>query len=182
MRIDHLAFRVASRHHTANFFKKALGYRQCIRVPRGFKVNFDDGTFAKCSVLIPPERKINGMSWNMLMPVPNFPEKLQEYHQPPEIFISEGSPNSIVDKWVKRNGNRLHHVALQVDDIDATKSEWIKNGFATFATEESLECPGLKQIFTDPSELTGCVWELIERGPNDNGFCIDTYFGSGFCS
>lgn len=177
MRIDHLAFRVRDHRETAEFFIKAMGYRYCDRVGTdGFRVDFEDGTWADCLVLVPPERKINGMSWTTMVPaiIPGEDgiDDNQEYHLPPEVFISQGSPDSIVDRWVEKNGNRLHHIALQVDDIESVKSEWKKAGYATFANDQVLTCPGLKQIFTDPSELTGFIWELIERDPNDDGFCI----------
>ena len=173
MRIDHLAYRVKDRKKTSDFFINAMGYKRCFRVPDGFQVNFDDGTFAKCTVLVPSERKVNGMPWEHLLPIKHLSQENieQEYHAPPEIFISEGSPGSIVDKWVKKNGNRLHHVALQVKDIRATKKQWEEAGYATFASEDVLTCPGLQQIFSDPCELTGNIWELIERDPKDNGFC-----------
>ena len=178
MRIDHLAFRVKDRHTTANFFKEAMGYRPCSRVPEGFRVDFDDGTYALCTVLVPGERPdatgtLPRLSWNTFVPIPDHPDILQEYHQPPEVFISEGSPGSIVDRWVKTNGNRLHHIALQVENITETLQHWQEKGYASFASDEILECPGLKQIFTNPSDLTGCIWELIERDPKDNGFCVD---------
>ncbi|MCE2806624.1 MAG: hypothetical protein LW700_15695 [Gemmataceae bacterium] len=34
-----------------------------------------------------------------------------------------------------------------------------------------LRCPGLTQVFTRPSELTGVIYEFIERG--EFGFCKD---------
>ena len=70
MRIDHLAFRVANRKKTAQFLTKALGYRPCHRIPNGFRVDFPDKTYADCTVLVPPERKVSGMSWNYLVPIP----------------------------------------------------------------------------------------------------------------
>ena len=133
MRIDHLAFRVANRKKTAQFLTKALGYRPCHRIPNGFRVDFPDKTYADCTVLVPPERKVSGMSWNYLVPIPPKikVEKngyqadqgdLQEYQIPPEIFISQGSQGSIVDRWVQKNGNKLHHIAIQVDNIEKVKN------------------------------------------------------------
>ena len=47
--------------------------------------------------------------------------------------------------------------------------EWSMKGYVEFATEAPLTCPGLVQIFTKPSELTGVIYELIER--ENHGFC-----------
>ena len=171
MRIDHLAFRVANSFKTTNFFKHALGYRNCPRIPKGFQVDFDDGTFAQCQVLIPPERIHQGMPWKILGNSSLKPLDRQIYYQPPEIFISEGSQGSIVDRWVKKHGNSLHHIALQVPNINEVKHEWEREGGLGFASERVLLCPGLKQIFSEPDDLTGVIWELIEREPDENGFC-----------
>ena len=35
-------------------------------------------------------------------------------------------------------------------------------GFAEFASEEPLTCPGLTQVFTKPLEITGVIYEFIE--------------------
>jgi catechol 2,3-dioxygenase-like lactoylglutathione lyase family enzyme len=177
MRIDHLAFRVSDRFKTAAFFCNALGYTICPKVGSdGFRVDFDNGTWADCLVLRPPERptkpeeSLNSMvfPWTFTL---NSSELSQTYHTPAEIFISQGSPGSIVHNWVMENGNGLHHIAVQVDNIEKTCAEWKEKGFATFSSPEILRCDGLKQIFTDPSELTGVIWELIERSPEADGFC-----------
>lgn len=173
MRIDHLAFRVINAQRTARFFKDILGYRVCRRVPQGFQVDFADGTYAKCHVLVPPERIVFGMPWRTIVNCRSFPYERQEYHQPPEIFISEGSPDSIVERWVQDNGNGLHHIALQVPSIDIVKEQWEREGHLNFASQNVLTCPGLKQIFTKPDELTGVIWELIERQQDESGFCED---------
>ena len=47
--------------------------------------------------------------------------------------------------------------------------EWREKGYAEFTTDEPLTCPGLTQAFTKPSELTGIIYEFIER--EAQGFC-----------
>jgi len=171
MRIDHLAFRVANKAKVVNFLQKALGYQISRELPKGFRVDFEDKTYADCMVLTPGRREKHTLPWKQFIPIPTIPNMKQEYHQPPEIFVSQGSPQSIVDRWVKEKGNGLHHIALQVDNIEETQSIWQEAGYATFSSPEILHCPGLKQVFTDPSELTGFIWELIEREPGEQGFC-----------
>ena len=51
--------------------------------------------------------------------------------------------------------------------------EWREKGYAEFTTEEPLTCPGLTQCFTKPSNLTGVIYELIERDRDAQGFCKD---------
>ena len=141
--------------------------------PDGFHISFDDGSFADCTVLEPGSKNTNSPNIPWIVNVPQFNNNSlkNEYHLPPEIFISQGSPNSIVNKWVKENGNGLHHVALLVDSVEETQKEWIKNGFAEFCSDKPTKCPGLTQIFSKPSSLTGFIWELIEREEGEDGFC-----------
>ena len=91
----------------------------------------------------------------------------------PEIFVSDGTPDSIVGKWVaKRDGvGGIHHLAYQVDSVEATMALWKEKGYAEFTSEKPMTCPGLTQVFTKPSELTGVIYEFIER--EGKGFCQD---------
>jgi hypothetical protein len=166
MRIDHIAYRVADRHKVANFFITCFGYRIAEDLPDGFDIQFEDGSWAKCLVLIPSEKTENAkwtFSTVMLDPT--------TYHMAPEIFISDGSQGSVVKEWVeKRDGiGGIHHIAYQVESVEEKMKEWIEKGYAEFTTEKPLQCPGLVQVFTKPSHLTGVIYEFIERGVH--GFC-----------
>lgn len=91
----------------------------------------------------------------------------------PEIFVSDGDPESIVGQWVATRGGigGIHHLAYQVNSVQNQMDEWLKNGYAEFTTQSPLTCPGLTQVFTKPSQLTGVIYEFIERG--EHGFCKD---------
>ncbi len=146
MTLDHIAYRVANRDETVDFLCSLFGYE----VGAEFKINFDDGSTADCKALVDVYHKAS-----------------------PEVFVSEGSPDSIVDKWVKERGGTggIHHMAYSVEDIDKTVKEWKEKG-VEFLTNEIIDCPddNLRQIFTKPRDLLGgIIIELIERG--DKGFC-----------
>lgn len=177
MRLDHIAYRVADRKKTAQFFIDAFGYK----VQTEFDINFADGTVAKCIALEPPEKpKVENLHWlikQYVGPV-NYEEghdidnnKFAEFHLPPEIFVSDGTPDSIVGQWVlRRDGvGGVHHMAYQVDSVEKIMEEWKSKGYAEFSSTKPLTCPGLTQVFTKPSELTGVIYEFIERG--EHGFC-----------
>ena len=76
-------------------------------------------------------------------------------------------------KWVAaRDGiGGIHHLAYQVDSVADKMKEWRDKGWAEFTTDEPLTCPDLKQCFTKPSQLTGVIFEFIERGKH--GFCAE---------
>ncbi|GAB5559534.1 MAG: hypothetical protein SynsKO_11810 [Synoicihabitans sp.] len=168
MRLDHIAFRVADRDKTAAFLVTCFGYRIAEDLPDGFQIEFEDGTKAQCLVLLPPEKLGDDTPWAHLTPTG---EGEVSYHLAPEIFVSEGSPGSIVEKWVQaRDGiGGIHHLAYQVESVAAKMKEWQEKGYAEFTTPEPLTCPGLVQVFSKPSELTGVIYEFIER--EKHGFC-----------
>lgn len=159
MRLDHIAYRVADRNKTVKFFIDALGYQ----IQTEFDIDFQDGSQAKCFALQPP-KILEKSAWTC-----NFNNI--EYHLPPEIFVSDGTPDSIVGKWVAERNNigGIHHLAYQVESVEKIMQEWKEKGYAEFTTDKPLTCPGLTQVFTKPSELTGVIYEFIER--NEYGFC-----------
>jgi len=181
MRLDHIAYRVADRKKTAQFFIDAFEYK----IQDEFTIKFKDGTTAKCIALEPSEKTNTNMPWTHLMhndePVAYkygesiFLDKREdvEYHLAPEVFVSDGGPGSIVGAWVdKRDGvGGVHHMAFQVKSVADKMQEWQEKGYAEFSTEEPLTCPGLTQVFTKPSVLTGVIYEFIER--SKQGFCKD---------
>lgn len=162
-----MAYRTKDRFKTAQFFIDCFNYRIAEDLPEGFKIEFEDSSTADCLVLLPPEQITGTMPWM----VEHYFQGFTNYHMAPEIFISDGTEDSIVGQWVNdRNGvGGLHHIAYQVDDVEKKMAEWKEKGYAEFATEKPLVCPGLVQVFTKPSELTGVIYEFITR--EEHGFC-----------
>jgi catechol 2,3-dioxygenase-like lactoylglutathione lyase family enzyme len=175
MRLDHIAFRVKDRVKTAEFFQKAFGYK----VQTEFPIDFGDGDVVKCLALEPPEKlplSVDILPWlyggSIYHEVNGaVHEKIQEYHMPPEIFVSDGTPNSIVGKWVAARGGigGIHHLAYQVKSVEEKMQEWKDKGYAEFTSDKPFQCPGLTQAFTQPSDLCGVIFEFIER--EEFGFC-----------
>ena len=181
MRLDHIAYRVKDRYRTAKFIEDTLEYT----ISTEFQIEFDDGSKADCLALIPPEKRPKEThEWvnNTDLCHENYKEGITDglgveqditYHAPPEIFVSDGSPGSIVGDWVAARSDvgGVHHVAYQVDNVEAKMKEWKDAGYAEFLSDKPMTCPGLVQVFTKPSELTGVIYELISR--EDKGFCED---------
>lgn len=174
MRIDHIAFRVRDRNKTSDFFQKALGYK----IQTEFTIDFGGGDTAQCIALEPPEKLSlppEKLPWVVGEAVytelgENTTSNVQNYHMPPEIFVSDGSPGSIVSNWVNARGvGGIHHIAYQVASVERIMKEWREKGYAEFTSEEPFKCPGLTQCFTKPSELCGVIFEFIER--SEFGFC-----------
>jgi hypothetical protein len=136
-----------------------------------FDIDFGNGETARCFALEPPEKPTGDFSekWKdgrvVATSIPwvyggiyyheddKVREKLINFHMAPEIFVSDGTPDSIVGKWVaKRDGiGGIHHLAYQVPSVKAQMDLWKEKGFAEFTTEDPLTCPGLTQVFTKTS-------------------------------
>ncbi len=177
MRLDHLAYRVADRDKTVEFLMKAFGYK----FQAEFEIYFNKEKTDKalCIALEPPEKPSGTdlvIPWTTTTGAGAIPEngwKGAEYHMAPEIFVSQGTPGSIVGNWVaKRDGvGGIHHLAYQVESVEKKMEEWKEKGYAEFTSEKPMTCPGLTQVFTKPSALTGVIFEFIER--EGHGFCKD---------
>lgn len=166
MRLDHIAYRVADKESAARFFIDALGYR----IEDEFEISFDDKSCAQCYALTPGERLETGAFFNEWA----LTAKGGAYHMPPEIFVSQGSDNSIVKGWVDNRGGigGIHHVAYQVDNVKSEMTRWIDNKWATFTTDEPIIADGLTQCFTKEHILSGIIYELISR--TKKGFNVDS--------
>ncbi len=175
MRLDHIAYRVSDKEKAAQFFIDSMNYK----IEDEFKIEFDDGTCANCYAMSHPDKGSNfhidqtgskRYKWSYI----NFDYNgASTYHIPPEIFVSEGTKGSIVDKWVSdRSGvGGIHHLAYQVHDVEYTMNEWKTKDWAEFTTEKPIKAKGLVQCFTKPHPITGIIYEFINR--EEKGFNID---------
>ena len=181
MRLDHIAYRVKDRYKTAKFFEDTLGYT----IGTEFQIEFDDESKADCLALVPPEKRPKETKeWVNEHDLchEKYKEGITDHlgveqdvtmHAPAEIFVSSGPVGSIVGDWVDSHSGvgGIHHIAYQCDNVAAKMKEWKEAGYAEFLSEEPMTCPGLVQVFTKPSELTGVIYELISR--EGDGFCED---------
>lgn len=160
MRLDHMAYRVKDRKKAAAFFMEAFGYT----LQTEFEITLEDGSKAMSMALEPPEKvQQQDGQFSML-----------GYHMAPEIFVSDGEPGSLIDRWVDswgRGVGAIHHLAYEVENVEATMAAWKAKGWL-FTTEVPLECDELVQVFTQPNPITGIIYEFIER-KGQHGFCKD---------
>lgn len=172
MRLDHIAYRVYNKDKARKFFEDRFGYK----LADEFDLEFDDGTSVECYALSPPERESDKIPLAQYeMEIYGEDDEWKEYvdyHMAPEIFISEGEPGSIVDKWLMKNGAGIHHLAYEVESVEDTMKEWTD---VEFLSDKPLECPGLIQVFTKPHPVTGMTYELIQR--TNKGFCKENVKG-----
>ncbi len=74
--------------------------------------------------------------------------------------IREESP---VGKFIAKKGGGLHHVALQVDDIEAELKRLREAGLEPLSERPSVGAGGKKIVFFHPRSTAGVLLELCQR-------------------
>jgi 4-hydroxyphenylpyruvate dioxygenase-like putative hemolysin len=98
----------------------------------------------------------------------------------PVIVVSEGlTEDSVVEKYVKKYGGRIHHLAYLVNDIEKVVEIQRKRG-VNFTTDHIIgsEEEGIKQIFTLPTETANHIVEYIQRFGDFDGFFTPSNIGT----
>jgi catechol 2,3-dioxygenase-like lactoylglutathione lyase family enzyme len=79
-----------------------------------------------------------------------------------EIHVNAPTgPGPVHDHHCK-HGSGYHHLALRVDDLDATLVELSARGFAVLGAPIQT-APGLREVFLDPACTGGLMIQLVER-------------------
>jgi methylmalonyl-CoA epimerase len=78
-----------------------------------------------------------------------------------EMVASEG--NASLDRFLAKRGPGLHHVALEVEDIEEAIAYLKGRGVAMIDEAPRLGARGCKVAFVHPKEATGVLVELVER-------------------
>ncbi len=97
----------------------------------------------------------------------------------PVIVVSEGlTEDSVVEKYCKKYGGRVHHLAYEVTNIEKVV-EIQKGRGINFTTEDIIGSKeeGIKQIFTMPTETTNHIIEYVQRFGGFDGFFTPSNVG-----
>ena len=71
-------------------------------------------------------------------------------------------PDSPVGKFLAKRGEGLHHVAFQVEDIDAALEELKRDGVELIDEEPRVGAGGTRMAFVHPKGAHGVLTELVE--------------------
>src|SRR5947209_14184170 len=77
-------------------------------------------------------------------------------------LIEPTTPDSSLTKFLEKRGEGLHHVCLEVDDIDATLAEMQEQGTPVLDKQPRSAAAG-RAIFIHPKAANGVLLELVER-------------------
>lgn len=73
----------------------------------------------------------------------------------------EGSPGSMFGEWLAKNGEGIHHIAYEVEDIEGELKKQAGLG-VTLIDKEPRVIPGAKIAFIGPEGASGVMIEMVE--------------------
>ena len=77
-------------------------------------------------------------------------------------LVQPTGPNSPVGRFLARRGEGFHHVAYEVDDLEAALRELRKNGVEIIDEEPRIGAGGTRMAFVHPKSTFGVLTELVE--------------------
>jgi methylmalonyl-CoA epimerase len=77
-------------------------------------------------------------------------------------LIEPTNPGSSLARFLEKRGEGLHHICLQVDDIDAALVDMQAKGAPVLDKQPRLAAEG-RAIFLHPRGTNGVLLELVER-------------------
>ncbi len=100
------------------------------------------------------------------------------YRKPgyPALFIDQAYPDErgrtcVIPAWVSKFGDRtLHHIAVQVEDIEIAMRQLALHGIRFAGTVVGAKGGSLRQVFTVPEEVDGAPFSVLELAERHEGY------------
>ncbi len=83
-------------------------------------------------------------------------------------LVQPTRPDSPVGRFLQKRGEGFHHVAFQVEDLQASLEELKENGVELIDEEPRIGAGGTRMAFVHPKGAHGVLTELVEL-PADKG-------------
>ena len=77
-------------------------------------------------------------------------------------LIEPTNPNSSLTRFLEKRGEGLHHICLEVADIDAALAEMQEKGVPVLDKQPRIAASG-RAIFLHPKGTNGVLLELLEK-------------------
>ena len=77
-------------------------------------------------------------------------------------LVQPTGPDTPVGRFLQRRGEGFHHVAYQVNDLEAALRELRNSGVAIIDEEPRVGAGGTKMAFIHPRSTFGVLTELVE--------------------
>ena len=78
-------------------------------------------------------------------------------------LLESTSPESTIAKYIEKRGEGIHHIALEVDDLNTVLADLKKKGVKLIDQEPRYGVGGTKIAFLHPKSTNGVLIELCEH-------------------
>ncbi len=78
-------------------------------------------------------------------------------------LLQPTSGDSVIARFLERRGEGLHHLALQVDDVESAAAAVRRTGRRLVVDRIQTGAEGYRYVFVHPSGTGGLLLELVER-------------------
>ena len=78
-------------------------------------------------------------------------------------LLEPTSPGSAIARFIDKRGEGLHHVAMEVDDLEAVVARLTGQGRQLVTETIQTGAEGYRYVFIHPASAGGVLLELIER-------------------
>jgi len=82
-------------------------------------------------------------------------------------LVQPTRPDSPVGKFLEKRGEGFHHVAFQVDDLEAALKELKESGVELIDEKPRVGVGGTRMVFLHPKGAHGVLTELVELPEKD---------------
>ena len=78
-------------------------------------------------------------------------------------LLSPSTPSSLIKKFIKNRGPGIHHVCLEIDDVNHAIIKLEENNIELINNKPKIGAEGYKIIFIHPKSTGGVLVELAEK-------------------
>lgn len=78
-------------------------------------------------------------------------------------FLQSLNKETAISKFLEKRGEGIHHIALEVKEIEKKLEEFKTKGIALIDEKVKIGVHGSKIAFISPKSLNGVLLELVER-------------------
>lgn len=77
------------------------------------------------------------------------------------------APGSVINKFIDKKGEGIHHIAFEVDDIEAEMKRLVNEGFTLINEKHKAGADNKMVCFLHPKDTNGVLIELVMEMKND---------------
>ncbi len=78
-------------------------------------------------------------------------------------LIESTSPDTAIASFIEKKGEGLHHIALEVDDIEKTLESFVESGIELIDAEPRPGAAGTMIAFLNPNSTGRVLLEIVQK-------------------